>query len=81
MCHNLNLAIPGLGDAYGVAQVANAIFDLDLIVKKFFEGRDIEDLVANRLGTVDSVLQESQSTGETCGRDALDSETQKQKPK
>ena len=55
--HHLDLAITNLRDVDGVAQVTDAAIDLDLIVEKLFESRQIKDLVADRLGAVDGVLE------------------------
>ena len=57
MGHHLDLAIANLRDVDGIAQVTDAAIDLDLIVEKLFESRQIKDLVADRLGAVDDVLQ------------------------
>lgn len=57
MGDDLNLAIADLGDLDGVAEVANAALNLDLVVKELLEGGDIEDLVGGGLGSVDDVLQ------------------------
>lgn len=54
--NDLDLALALLGDLDGVAKVANAAVDLDLLVQEFLEGRDIEDLVARRLRGVDDEL-------------------------
>lgn len=56
MRNNLDLAIAGLGDVDLVAQVADAALDLDAVVQELLEGRDVEDLVAGRLGGVDGEL-------------------------
>jgi hypothetical protein len=56
VCNDLDLAITDLGDLDGLAEVANAAVDLDLLVKKLFEGGDIEDLVASGLRGVDDEL-------------------------
>lgn len=53
---DLNLAIAGLGDLDGVAEVADAALDLDLIVQELLEGGNVEDLVVGWLGAVDDVL-------------------------
>jgi hypothetical protein len=53
---DLNLALALLGDLDGLAEVADAPVDLDLLVQELLEGRDIEDLVAGGLGGVDDEL-------------------------
>lgn len=52
MCNNLDLEF-AVGDDDLVAKVANAVLDLDLVVEELFESSDIEDLVADRLLSVD----------------------------
>lgn len=54
--NDLNLAIGDLGDDNGVAELANATVDLDLLVQELLEGRDVEDLVVNGLRGVDDEL-------------------------
>lgn len=56
MCHNLDLAITGLRDVDGVAEIPNPALHLDLIMQKLFKGGEVENLVADRLGAVDGVL-------------------------
>lgn len=56
MGNNFNLAITLLANLYRIAEIANAIVDFDLVVKEFFKGGDIEDLVRGRLGCVDDIL-------------------------
>ena len=56
MGNNFNLAITLLANLYRIAEIANAIVDLDLVVEEFFKGGDIEDLVRGRLGCVDDIL-------------------------
>lgn len=56
MGNDLDLAVALLGDLDGVAEVADATLNLDLLVQEFLEGRDIKDLVAGRLGGVDDKL-------------------------
>jgi hypothetical protein len=53
---NLDLAIARLGDLDAVAEVANTALDLDAVVEELLEGRDIEDLVAGGLRSVDHEL-------------------------
>jgi hypothetical protein len=55
--NDLDLAIGGLGDLDVVAKVADAALNLDLLVEKFFEGGDVEDLVACGLRSVDDELR------------------------
>lgn len=57
MGNDLDLAITDLGDLDGLAQVADAAVDLDLLVQELLEGGDIEDLVAGGLRGVDDELQ------------------------
>lgn len=56
MGDDLNLAVTLLGDLDGIAEVANAAVNLDLLVQELLESRDIEDLVAGRLRGVDDEL-------------------------
>ena len=55
--NNLNLAIANLGDDNVVTEVTDTALDLDAVVKELLEGRDIEDLVASGLGSVDDELR------------------------
>jgi hypothetical protein len=54
--NNLNLAVAGLRDGNGLAQVADAAVDLDAVGKVLLEGSNVEDLVAGGLGSVDDEL-------------------------
>lgn len=54
--NDLDLAIALLGDLDGLAEVADATLNLDLLVQELLEGGDIEDLVAGRLRSVDDEL-------------------------
>lgn len=56
MSNDLDLAVTLLGDLNGLAEVADAAFNLDLFVQELLESRDIEDLVASRLGSIDDEL-------------------------
>jgi hypothetical protein len=56
MCHNLNLAIADLRDVDGVAEVSDTALNFDLIVQELFKGGEVENLIADRLGAVDGVL-------------------------
>lgn len=56
MSNNLDLAVTGLGDDDLVTEVADTALDLDAVVEELFEGRDVEDLVARGLRSVDDVL-------------------------
>jgi hypothetical protein len=53
---DLDLSIAGLGDLDGIAEVADAAFDLDLVVEELLEGGDVEDLVVGGLRSIDGVL-------------------------
>lgn len=57
MGNDLDLAVTLLGDLDGVAEVADTALNLDPLVQELLEGRDIEDLVAGRLGGVDDELR------------------------
>lgn len=57
--NDLDLAVTLLGDLDGVAEVADTALDLDALVQELLESRDIEDLVAGRLGGVDDELDGS----------------------
>lgn len=54
--NDLNLAIADLGDLDGLAEVADAALNLDLLGEELLEGRDVEDLVAGGLRSVDNEL-------------------------
>lgn len=56
MGNNLDLAIAGLGDDDVFTEVADTALDLDAVVEELLEGRDIEDLVASGLRSVDNEL-------------------------
>jgi hypothetical protein len=54
--HNLNLSISNLRDRDRVAEIAHTVLNLDLVMEEFLERRQVEDLVADRLGAIDGVL-------------------------
>jgi hypothetical protein len=54
--NNLDLAIAGLGDHDVLTEVTNTALDLDAVVEELLKGRDIEDLVASGLRSVDNEL-------------------------
>lgn len=54
--NDLNLAITDLGDLDGLAEVADTALNLDLLGEELLEGRDVEDLVAGGLRSVDNEL-------------------------
>lgn len=54
---NLDLALANLGDLDGLAEVADTALDLDALGKELLEGRDVEDLVAGGLRSVDDELR------------------------
>lgn len=56
MGNNLDLAIAGLGDHDVLTEVTDTALDLDAVVEELLEGRDIEDLVAGGLRSVDNEL-------------------------
>lgn len=56
MGNNLDLAVTRLRDDDLVAEVANTALDLDTVVQELLEGRDVEDLVASGLRSVDDEL-------------------------
>ena len=56
MGNNLDPALANLGDHDVLTEVADAALDLDAVVEELLEGRDIEDLVASRLRSVDNEL-------------------------
>ena len=58
MRDHLDLAISNLRYRDRIAEVANSVVDLDLVVKEFLEGGDVEDLITDGLGAVDCVLPE-----------------------
>lgn len=53
---DLNLSIANVLDLDLVAEVTDAVVDLDLVLEELLEGGDIKDLVGGRLGCVDDVL-------------------------
>lgn len=55
--NNLDLAVTGVGDGDLVTEVADTALDLNAVVQELLEGRDVEDLVARGLRSVDDVLQ------------------------
>jgi hypothetical protein len=57
VCYDLDLSIPNLRDGDRVTEVSNTVFNLDLVVEKFLECGQIENLVADWLGAVDGVLR------------------------
>ena len=56
MCHDLDLAIADLGDVDRVAEAPHTALNLDPIMQEFFKGREVENIIADRLGAVDDVL-------------------------
>lgn len=61
MRDDLNLSIPLLADRNGVAQVADAVVNLDLLMQEFLEGGDVKDFVRGWLGRIDDELCKSRS--------------------
>jgi hypothetical protein len=55
---DLDLAIGSGGDLDDLAEVSDAAVNLDLLVEELLEGRNVEDLVAGGLGSVDDELRE-----------------------
>ena len=56
MSDNLDLAITRLRDVDLVTEVTDTALDLDAVVEDLLEGRDVEDLVARGLRSVDDEL-------------------------
>jgi hypothetical protein len=56
MRHHFNLLVSNMRNRDRITQVANTIFNLDLVVEKLLERRQIKDLVTDGLGAVDGVL-------------------------
>jgi hypothetical protein len=56
VCDDLDLSSLNLLDLDDVAEVSNAAVDLDLILEELLKGRDVEDLVAGGLGSVNDKL-------------------------
>jgi hypothetical protein len=56
VCNNLDLAITNLGDLDDITEVADTAIDLYLVLEELLEGRDIENLVAGGLRSVDDEL-------------------------
>jgi hypothetical protein len=55
--NDLDLALALLRDLDDLAEVADAALDLDPLVQELLKGRDIEDLVAGGLRSVDDELR------------------------
>ena len=55
--NDLDLAVTLLRDLDGLAEVADAALNLDLLVEELLEGGDVEDLVRGGLRSVDDELQ------------------------
>ena len=53
MRHHLDLPIPGTIDLHNIAQVADTIIHLDLVVQELLERAHVEDLVRGRLRGID----------------------------
>lgn len=56
MGNDLDLAVGGGRDLDGLAEVADATLNLDLLVQELLEGGDIEDLVGGGARSVDNEL-------------------------
>ena len=56
MRNNLDLAVTRLRDDDLVTEVANTALDLDTVVQELFKRRNVEDLVACGLRSVDDEL-------------------------
>lgn len=56
MRDHLDLAVALLANLHGVAEVADAVVDFDLVVEELFKSADIEDFVCGGLRGVDDVL-------------------------
>ena len=56
MRNNTDLIALDLTNVHIVAQVSGAAFNLDAIVEELLERREIEDLVADGLATVDDIF-------------------------
>ena len=56
MSNNLDLAVTSLGDDDLVTEVADTALDLDAVVEELLESREVEDLVAHGLRSVDDIL-------------------------
>lgn len=54
--NNLDLAVTSLGDDDLVTEVADTALDLDAVVEELLESREVEDLVAHGLRSVDDIL-------------------------
>lgn len=59
MRNHLDLPISNLANLNDIAQVPHPVIDFDLVVKEFFEGGDIEDLVRGGLRSVDYELEDT----------------------
>lgn len=60
--NDLNLALAGLLDDDGVAEVTNTALNLDLVLEELLEGGSVEDLIARGLLGVDDELEDGMST-------------------
>lgn len=58
---DLDLAITGLGDDDLITEVTDTALDLDAVVQELLERRDVEDLVACGLRSVDGELFQRQN--------------------
>jgi hypothetical protein len=56
--NNLNLALSLLGDLHDVTEVSDTAIDLYLVLEELLECRDIEDLVAGGLRSIDDELRD-----------------------
>jgi len=57
--NDFNLALSLLRDLYSIAKVSDAAINLYLVLEELLESRDIEDLVAGGLRSVDDKLRQS----------------------
>lgn len=67
MGSDLDLTIADLLDRDGVAEVADAAVNLDLVLEEFLEGGGVEDLVAGGLRSVDDELMRDAVVSDAVG--------------
>lgn len=58
VCDDLDLSLTDLGDGDIVAEVVGTALDLDAVVQELLERREVEDLITDRLASVDHVLKD-----------------------
>ena len=79
--HDFDLAIAHLADLDHISEIADAAFDLDLVMEEFLEGGDVENFVRGGLGCVDDELRAfvSGTSGRMLGSGKLAEDVQRQR--